>query len=119
MPEYIKREEVLAQIEAKQKSIEAAVNCNYRAALTEVHKIVSSIPSSEVIEVSGEIKTNYNLIRNKSVEELAECIYSHDDELNDKICKTMHNECPFGEAVEPKNCINCVKQWLESEVDIE
>lgn len=45
--------------------------------------------------------TNYDRTKDMSVEEMADYIYSHDDELNDKICKTMHTECPFGDDVEP------------------
>lgn len=62
--------------------------------------------------------TNYDSIRNMSVEDLAEYIYSHDDDLNDKICKSAYDECPFGDAVEPENCKNCIKQWLLKDVDI-
>lgn len=61
--------------------------------------------------------TNYDRTKAMSVEEMADYIYSHDDELNDKICKTMHTECPFGDDVEPNNCKDCIKQWLESEVE--
>lgn len=60
--------------------------------------------------------TNYDVIRNKSVEEMADYIYSHDDELNDKICKQSHKECPYGDSVEPENCKECIKKWLEAEV---
>ncbi len=62
-------------------------------------------------------KTNYDVIRNKSVDEMADYIYSHDDELNDKICKQSHQECPYGDNVEPENCKECIKKWLESEVE--
>lgn len=60
--------------------------------------------------------TNYERFRSMSIEELADFIYSHDDDLNDKICKSIHAECPFGDDVEPDNCKDCIKNWLESEV---
>lgn len=68
-------------------------------------------------KTAGQSLTRYDCIRNKSVDEMAEYIYLHDDELNDKICKSAHKECPYGENVEPEQCIACVKKWLESEVE--
>ena len=62
--------------------------------------------------------SNYDVFKNMSVEELAEYIYSHDDELNDKVCKSMHDECPFGDDVEISNCKDCIKQWLLKEVNV-
>ncbi len=67
-------------------------------------------------KICGRAKqTNYDKIKNMSVHQMAEYLYTHDDSLNDKICKSAHKECPFGDNVESKNCIECVRQWLESE----
>lgn len=54
-------------------------------------------------------KTNYDRIKELSVEELAEYIYTHDDDL-DMICKSSYDTCPFGDDVEPSNCKECVKK---------
>ena len=61
-------------------------------------------------------ETNYERIRNRTIDEVVEYIYSRDDVLLDEICKFAYNECPFGENVEPDNCKNCIKCWLEKEV---
>ena len=37
-------------------------------------------------------RTNYDRIKNASIEEMAEYIYSYDDELADKICKSSYKE---------------------------
>ena len=50
-----------------------------------------------------------------SVDELAECIYSHDS-IVDNICRSR-GKCPFDDDVEPENCKECIKKWLEREVD--
>lgn len=63
-------------------------------------------------------RTNYDRIKNASIEEVAEYIYLHDDELNDKICKSAHKVCPYGEGVTPEQCQECVKKWLLSEVEV-
>ena len=59
--------------------------------------------------------TNLEKIRNRSLDETARYIYSHDDNLCDEICES-HGECPFGDNVETHNCIDCIKQWLKEEV---
>lgn len=61
--------------------------------------------------------TKADYIRNATDEQLAEYIYSHDDALNDRICKQSYEECPFGDDVEPENCKNCIKKWLQSPVE--
>lgn len=59
--------------------------------------------------------TNFERIKvAMNSEELANYIYTHDDELNDEICKSQ-GECPFGDSVESNNCKECIKLWLESE----
>ncbi len=119
MSEYIERNQILAQIEAKQKSLDAAVNCYYREALSDVYKIVADIPAANEAKTPAETHNNYDRIRNRTIDEVAEYIYSRDEILLDEICKSAHDECPFGDNIEPSNCINCIKRWLESEVDTE
>ena len=58
-------------------------------------------------------------IRNMSVEELAEFMYSAPDKICFENCtKETGNKysCKFGENVDLSNCIKCMKQYLESEV---
>lgn len=66
--------------------------------------------------------TNFESIKNMTVEELANTLYY----ANDKICFENCNKitgnkytCPIGEKAEPENCKDCMKRWLESEVDTE
>ena len=60
--------------------------------------------------------TNFERIKLMSIEDMADYIYAHDDELNDRICK-FHGECPYGDDVRVENCKECVKHWLESEAE--
>ena len=60
--------------------------------------------------------THFDRIKAMSVEEMAKYIYEHDDNLNDVICKTIYPECPWGDLVSPDNCLDCIKKYLESEV---
>ena len=77
---------------------------------------------SNVSLINGHIdgkQTNYDRIRNMSVEEIANGIYHRDEILLDKICKMSCKEngrCPVEDTVTSSDCINCVKRWLESEV---
>ena len=81
---------------------------------------------SQVSLINGHIdepkRTNYNRIRNMSVEELAKFIdeyglfsadicYSHCE-------KTTGNKykCPYDEKNRDEHCIDCVIEWLNSEV---
>lgn len=67
-------------------------------------------------------KTNYDRIRNMSVGELAEVLYKANDDICFNNCTQNTGnkyKCPFSDNVKPKNCINCMKKWLESEVDTE
>ena len=64
--------------------------------------------------------TNLERIKAMTVEELAEFIYS----ANDNICFENCNRdtgnkysCKFGDDLKPENCINCMKIYLESEVE--
>ncbi len=59
-----------------------------------------------------ETVTNYDRIMNMSIDEIADYIYTHDDNLNDLICKSVHDNCPHGENIKPENCKSCIKQWL-------
>ena len=59
--------------------------------------------------------TNIERFKLMSSDELANYIYTHDDDLNDIICKSQ-GDCPFGDNVESHNCKECIKHWLESEV---
>ena len=61
--------------------------------------------------------SNLEKIRNMNADDMADYIYNNDDNLNDKICKQSHEECPFGDNLTPDNCKNCIKKWLESEVE--
>ena len=55
-------------------------------------------------------QTNYDRIRNMSVEELAKFMMDID----------YVGECPLPkERCKGRTCIECIKQWLESEVDYE
>ena len=55
-------------------------------------------------------KTNYDRIRNMSVEELADFILNYD----------TIGECPLPNIkCMEKTCFECIKKWLESEVDSE
>ena len=70
--------------------------------------------------------TNYDRIKAMSVEEMAKFIDTHNDDLGGKICfwyceKTTGSKykCPYNEEERDKRCIECVKQWLKSEVDTE
>lgn len=64
-------------------------------------------------------QTNYDRIRNMSVEEMAEFMYYASDEICFENCtKDTGNRyfCKFGENVDFSNCKRCMKQWLEREV---
>lgn len=61
--------------------------------------------------------TNYEKFMCKSVDELAEYIYKNDNNFLDEVCQKSR-PCPHGDNVEEYNCINCVKVFLESEVEI-
>lgn len=60
--------------------------------------------------------TNYEKFMCKSVDELAEYIYKNDHNFLDEVCRKSL-PCPHGDNVEEYNCINCVKVFLESEVE--
>lgn len=85
--------------------------------------------SGNVSLIDGHIdgkQTNYDRIRNISIEEIAKYIDTHDDELGGKICywyceKTTgsKHKCPYNEKDRDLHCIDCIKEWLLSEVDTE
>ena len=53
---------------------------------------------------------------------MAQMIYGIADEVCFANCtKDTGNKynCSFGDGLKPANCINCMKLWLESEVDTE
>lgn len=58
--------------------------------------------------------TNYEKIKNMSVEEMARRILVSDSNCLEAICEAV-GHCPSHEMP----CIECTKQWLESEVDDE
>jgi hypothetical protein len=67
--------------------------------------------------------TNYDRLRNVSVEEMAKFIDDKCTDLSEKICfehceKTTGNKhaCPYIRNYQSMNCFKCIKQWLESEV---
>ena len=85
---------------------------------------------SKVSLINGHIdepkQTNYDRIRNMSIEEMAKHIDSYDDKLGGKICcwyceKTTGSKyrCPYAEEERDTHCIDCVKEWLSSEVEDE
>ena len=64
--------------------------------------------------------TNFDRIKAMSVEEMAELIYS----INDNVCfenctRDTGNKysCKFGDDLKPENCLRCMKEYLESEVE--
>ena len=68
--------------------------------------------------------TNYDRIRNMSVEEMAKYIDDYDDRLGGEICcwyceKTTGKKyrCPYGEEERDSKCIECIIEWLNSEVE--
>ena len=67
--------------------------------------------------------TNFDRIKAMSVDEMAKLIEECDLGLESKICfeqceKMTGDEykCPYPEEERLSHCIDCVKQWLESEV---
>ena len=69
-------------------------------------------------------QTNYDRIRNMSVEEMAKYIDTNDDKLGGEICcwyceKTTGKKyrCPYGEEERDSKCIECIIEWLNSEVE--
>ena len=64
--------------------------------------------------------TNYeNIKNNMGVEQLAELLYTIADDIGFKNCtRDTGNkfECRIGDDLTTKDCINCMKIWLESEV---
>ncbi len=63
--------------------------------------------------------TKYEQVLNMSVEELANFIYDAADKICFENCtKDTGNKysCRFGENVPPERCIECMKQYLKSEV---
>lgn len=67
-----------------------------------------------------EIKTNYDRIKAMSVDEMADVFYSGIDKICfDNCTKSTGNkfECPIKDDVTPDSCKECIKRWLESEVD--
>lgn len=68
--------------------------------------------------------TNYDRIKNMSVDEIAKHIDTHDDKLGGEICcrhceKTTGKKyrCPYDEEERDGKCIECIKEWLLSEVE--
>lgn len=91
-----------------------------------IHKEVCKHKTKSVYECEhfkdGTIKNQYDRIRNMSVEEMADFMYSATDKICFENCtKDTGNKysCKFGENVDFFNCIKCMKQYLESEVDTE
>lgn len=65
-------------------------------------------------------QTNFDRVKKMSVEELAEFIYDAADKICFENCtKDTGNkyQCRFTEDISPRNCVECMKQYLESEVD--
>lgn len=66
--------------------------------------------------------TNYERIKNKSIEEIAKYIDESCDNLGGEICKSTCErmtgskyKCPYGAGNE--RCVECIVEWLNSEVD--
>ena len=67
-----------------------------------------------------EKQSNFDRIKAMNVEELAEFMHSAPDKICFENCtKDTGNKfsCKFGENVDLSNCIKCMKQYLESEVE--
>lgn len=63
--------------------------------------------------------TNIEKVKLMSVEEMAEFIYFANDKICFDNCKrdtSNKYECKFGDDLKPENCINCMREYLESEV---
>ena len=58
--------------------------------------------------------TNFERIKNRTIEQVAKDIYKTDDNLLDEICN-QNEPCPFWDNVTSKQCIDCVKKWLAQE----
>lgn len=66
------------------------------------------------------IKNQYDQIRNLSIEELVKVLYSAADKVCFEVCKNGTGNkycCPIGEKVKPEACEQCIKKWLEGEVE--
>ena len=64
--------------------------------------------------------TNIDRIRIMPTEQVAEFMYGAADKICFENCtKDTNNKfsCKFGEDVDPNNCINCMKAWLNRECD--
>ena len=68
-----------------------------------------------------EIKqTNYDCIKAMSVDEMADVILNSNDEICFAKCKAETGNgysCKFGDNLDISNCKNCMKEWLESDVE--
>ena len=63
-------------------------------------------------------QTNFDRVKNMSVEELADFIHDAADKICFENCtKDTGNkfQCRFGEGVMPERCVECMKHYLESE----
>lgn len=62
--------------------------------------------------------TNFERIKILTVDDVAEYLYKTNDLLMDEICiNSYNNDCPFGDTVQPSDCKNCVKVWLNREIN--
>lgn len=59
--------------------------------------------------------TNFEKIKNKTIDEVAKQIFVYENKLCDKICLSK-GECKF-DVPKETDCINCIKEWLATEVD--
>lgn len=60
--------------------------------------------------------TNFEKYKFRTLDQVAADIYRTDDLLADEICKN-NEPCPYGDDVEINQCKECIKRWLESEVE--
>lgn len=66
----------------------------------------------------GKRQTNYDRIKNMTIEELADFMYSASDEICFANCtRDTGNKfsCKLGDDCSPENCKRCMKEYLESE----
>ena len=64
--------------------------------------------------------TNFERIKEMSVEELANVLYGANDKICFANCMSATGYkfgCKFGEDVDEQNCKECMKNWLESEAE--
>ena len=118
MSDYIKREDAIDLFKSGVNSFVGF--CTVEQAIENI----KAVPKADVVPVETAVqvqepKTQYDRIRNMSVEGMAEFLYSAPDKVCFDNCKRDTGNkysCKFGEGVPTEKCIRCMKEYLESEV---